>query len=186
MRSSGPSATPVNGVSTNGNTHNNSAPGGVKAECSNCGVTHMPLWRRGLNDELNCNACSLYCKLRVHNNHGAGRSQTVPRQESQEVVAQCSNCHTTTTPLWRNDDEGKTVCNAASLRTSPTADIPTLTPDSTTQMNYGDNYSNRKFMNVLGSSHQHRDGAHNGHFGGQFYSAYSVYHPDYLSQLSVA
>ena len=40
-----------------------SAPGGVKAECSNCGATHTPLWRRGLNDELNCNACGLHCKL---------------------------------------------------------------------------------------------------------------------------
>ncbi|KAG1787188.1 uncharacterized protein HD556DRAFT_1247203, partial [Suillus plorans] len=24
---------------------------------------HAPLWRRGLNDELNCNTCGLYCKL---------------------------------------------------------------------------------------------------------------------------
>jgi hypothetical protein len=26
-------------------------------------MTHMPLWGRSLNDELNCNACGLSCKL---------------------------------------------------------------------------------------------------------------------------
>ncbi|KAJ7499119.1 hypothetical protein FB451DRAFT_1204305 [Mycena latifolia] len=100
------------------------APGGVKAECSNCGATHTPLWRRGLNDELNCNACRLYCKLHkrprpktMHNAGGpgeGGRGQSV-RAEAMDVMAQCYNCHTTATPLWRKDDEGKTVCNACGL-----------------------------------------------------------------------
>lgn len=39
------------------------APGRTRAECTNCGTTQTPLWRRGLNDALNCNACGLYFKV---------------------------------------------------------------------------------------------------------------------------
>ncbi|KAF8961654.1 hypothetical protein BDZ97DRAFT_1905490 [Flammula alnicola] len=114
-------------VSTSGSGLGNSAPGGVKAECSNCGATHTPLWRRGLNDELNATPVAFTASWfhkrprpkSMRNSHGAeGRtSQVAPRPETVDVMvaAQCYNCHTTATPLWRKDDEGKTVCNACGL-----------------------------------------------------------------------
>ena len=64
-RSSGPGASVTNALTIlpPSGANLNNVPGGVKAECSNCGTTHAPLWRRGLNNEFNCNACGLYCKL---------------------------------------------------------------------------------------------------------------------------
>ena len=48
-----PSATPPPRVQRV--VHGNSTLGGMKSECVNCGAVSTPLWRRGLNDELNCN-----------------------------------------------------------------------------------------------------------------------------------
>ncbi|KAK7014407.1 hypothetical protein R3P38DRAFT_2545145 [Favolaschia claudopus] len=90
---------------------------GVKAECSNCGATHTPLWRRGLNDELNCNACGLYCKLHKRPRPKTVRTNSASASEprTQAAAPQCYNCHTTVTPLWRKGDEGKPLCNACGL-----------------------------------------------------------------------
>ncbi|CEP11934.1 hypothetical protein [Parasitella parasitica] len=89
----------------------------AKPICTNCGATSTPLWRRSAEDELLCNACGLYQKL-----HNAPRPKTLKphnaRKEAKDDEASqlvCSNCSTTTTPLWRRDDEGAPLCNACGL-----------------------------------------------------------------------
>ncbi|KAF8153614.1 hypothetical protein K438DRAFT_2078649 [Mycena galopus ATCC 62051] len=72
--------------------------------------------RRGLNDELNCNACGLYCKLHKrpwpetmrNASGGAERHWQSIHAEAVDVMVQCYSCHTTATPLWHKDNEGKT------------------------------------------------------------------------------
>ncbi|KAJ7153056.1 hypothetical protein C8R43DRAFT_831885, partial [Mycena crocata] len=105
--------------SGSGSDSNSSA----KPECRNCGATQTPLWRRGLNNELNCNACGLYFKQ-----HNRSRPEIMPERTqrsssgmhtvtglTERPAAECFNCQTTTTSLWRKDDEKNTVCNACGL-----------------------------------------------------------------------
>ncbi|KAF7789435.1 hypothetical protein EIP86_000379 [Pleurotus ostreatoroseus] len=57
-----PSVTPARTKAHPSGQNSNGTPDDAKAECSNCGANHTSLWRRGPNDELNCNACGLYYK----------------------------------------------------------------------------------------------------------------------------
>ncbi|KAG9019802.1 hypothetical protein FRB90_005950 [Tulasnella sp. 427] len=119
----GPSATATAPRSIR-SSYGNSAPGGVKSECANCGANSTPLWRRGLNDELNCNACGLFAKLHkrprpksLRNSTGEGGSRNpgwASSRNGDETVS-CYNCGTVATPLWRKDEEGRTLCNALKL-----------------------------------------------------------------------
>ncbi|KAJ3210218.1 hypothetical protein HDU67_005564 [Dinochytrium kinnereticum] len=80
--------------------------------CANCEVTSTPLWRRGLNDDILCNACGLYLKLHHVNRPKTLRPNTSKKDTEGMPSVECFNCMTKNTPLWRRDDEGHPLCNA--------------------------------------------------------------------------
>ncbi|KAK4047536.1 hypothetical protein OIV83_005323 [Microbotryomycetes sp. JL201] len=94
-------------------------------QCSHCGSMSTPLWRRGPNDELLCNACGLYQKL--HNKSrplefltqatSAKRAANgaAAQAAASGVPPQCHNCAATSTPMWRKDPNGNLCCNACTL-----------------------------------------------------------------------
>ncbi|KAF7655164.1 hypothetical protein LDENG_00059870, partial [Lucifuga dentata] len=61
-----------------------------------------------------CNACGLYHKM-----NGINRPLIKPQKRlqttSRRVGLCCTNCHTSTTTLWRRNAEGEPVCNACGL-----------------------------------------------------------------------
>ena len=110
-----PSATQAPGGNLGSSTNGTS-------QCANCDTTHTPLWRRGSNDELLCNACGLYYKL-----HGKHRPKTFTSNKEYEQSLhegnnaaeflaeghslECTNCATKSTPMWRKDHQGRLVCS---------------------------------------------------------------------------
>ncbi|KAF7342786.1 GATA zinc finger domain-containing protein [Mycena sanguinolenta] len=92
-------------------------PGTSVKQCSNCGKTSTPLWRRDSNTGRTlCNACGLYQQHRSE-----PRPQMLIHEDTEEEEPiiddgpQCSHCGTRRTSVWRRNKDGEQVCNACGV-----------------------------------------------------------------------
>ncbi|KAG0175507.1 hypothetical protein DFQ28_000070 [Apophysomyces sp. BC1034] len=89
--------------------------------CVQCHASFRPLlWGRESGKGPVCDSCSSGDNDNLHSS--ADESRDDESQEKHETQKDrvdegtvCANCRTSTTPLWRRDTSGKTICNACGL-----------------------------------------------------------------------
>ncbi|XP_054162409.1 intracellular coagulation inhibitor 2-like [Oppia nitens] len=86
---------------------------GSDRQCSNCGTTSTPLWRKYGSCHFLCNACGLY--YRVNGDHRPHVSKISRVSTLRKSFLHCANCGTNKTTMWRRDAGGVHVCNACGL-----------------------------------------------------------------------
>lgn len=104
-------------------------------ECHNCHVTKTPLWRRTPDRAHSlCNACGLYYKqygthrpLHVRQKQQSSKQVSPapvspmisPQSDATEVRPQCNSCHQSNTQLWKNSENGESLCNSCGIYQQP-------------------------------------------------------------------
>lgn len=86
-------------------------------ECAKCGNGQSAYWTRDGGGNFICQTCILPPQPKTSTGSQSGKpkrpKQSTSGQRRQGLV--CANCNTTTTTLWRRNNDGEPVCNACGL-----------------------------------------------------------------------
>jgi GATA-binding protein 4 len=109
----------------------NNTTAGEHRICTICSTVNTPLWRRNRAGELVCNACGMlkftrgiYEKankldrpkwLQKRSREVTEMAKYVEIEGSLKRLICCANCSTYSSPLWRRDSDGNSICNACGL-----------------------------------------------------------------------